>query len=210
MHSRVGFCWLLGPFPAPPGPKAAMRTGLVGSVGRLCGSALCGGHRGDGAALAGRRGRVVCRLLCRKMGGGARGARIRCSEGGRRCWRCGGMAWGRWRMRTSEDTSGDVRANLGGHPAPRPPGDRRLPWLVPENPNRLIAMLCDVDVGVPGQLVEHTLQLLCSTAPPHAMHTTVISNLDHRGSRRVSQPSRCRFRHLAHWDFGSQSGGKNS
>ena len=102
-----------------------MRTGLVGSVGRLCGSALCGGHRGDGAALAGRRGRVVCRLLCRKMGGGARGARIRCSEGGRRCWRCGGMAWGRWRMRTTEYTSGDVRANLGGHPAPRPPGDRR-------------------------------------------------------------------------------------
>ena len=112
------------PFPAPPGPKAAMRTGLVGSVGRLCGSALCGGHRGDGAALAGRRGRVVCRLLCRKMGGGARGARIRCSEGGRRCWRCGGMAWGRWRVRTTEYTSGDVRANLGGHPAPRPPGDR--------------------------------------------------------------------------------------
>ena len=128
MHSRVGFCWLLGPFPAPPGPKAAMRTGLVGSVGRLCGSALCGGHRGDGAALAGRRGRVVCRLLCRKMGGGARGARIRCSEGGRRCWRCGGMAWGLWRMQTTEYTNGDVRANLGGHPAPRPPGDRHCHW----------------------------------------------------------------------------------
>ena len=97
MHSCVGFLGLLGPSPAPLGPKAAMRAGLVGSVGRLCGSALCGGHRGDGAALAGRRGRVVCRLLCRKMGGGARGARMRCSEGRRRCWRCGGVSWGRWR-----------------------------------------------------------------------------------------------------------------
>jgi hypothetical protein len=97
MHSCVGFWGLLGLPPAPPGLEAAMRAGLVGSVGRLCGSALCGGHRGDGAALAGRRSRVVCRLLCRKMGGGARGARMRCSEGGRRCWRCGGVPWGRWR-----------------------------------------------------------------------------------------------------------------
>ena len=63
MHSCVGFLRLLGPSPAPPGPKAATRAGLVGSVGRLRGSALCGGHRGDGAALAGRRGRVVCRRM---------------------------------------------------------------------------------------------------------------------------------------------------
>ena len=45
-------------------------------------------------------------------------------------------------------------------------------------------MLCDVTSARRGHVVEHTLQFLCSTAPPHAMHTTVISNLvlDHRGS----------------------------
>ena len=70
--------WLLGLSRAPPGPRAAMRAGLVGPVGRLRGGALCGGHRGDGAGLAARCGRGVRGLLCRRMGGGARGAGMIC------------------------------------------------------------------------------------------------------------------------------------
>jgi hypothetical protein len=70
--------WLLGLSRAPPGPRAAMWAGLVGPVGSLRGGAFCGGHRGNGAGLAGRRGRVVRGLLCRRMGGGARGARMIC------------------------------------------------------------------------------------------------------------------------------------
>ena len=34
--------------------------------------------------------------------------------------------WGGYGLRTRADASGGERANLGGHPAPRPPEDRRL------------------------------------------------------------------------------------
>ena len=49
-------------------------------------------------------------------------------------------------------------------------------------------MLCDVTSARRGHVVEHTLQFLCSTAPPHAMHTTVISNLDNRGQGGLYNP----------------------
>ena len=52
------------------------------------------------------------------------GERERVAAGCRDVDRCAG--WSAPGLRTSENTSGDVRANLGGHPAPRPPGDRRL------------------------------------------------------------------------------------
>ena len=79
--------------------------------GRYDAGGATGGARWPlGGQLGGERG---------KQGRGRAGA-SRSGMLGRRQMR------GVERDRASEITSGDVRANLGGHPAPRPPGDRRL------------------------------------------------------------------------------------
>ena len=46
------------------------------------------------------------------------------------------VGWSAQGLREGAAASGDARANLGGHPAPRPPGAPPPPWLVPGNPNR--------------------------------------------------------------------------
>ena len=63
------------------------------------------------------------------------GERERGAAGRKDAGKC--MEWSAPGLQTSVNASGDARANLGGHPAPRPPGAPPPPWLVPGKPNRV-------------------------------------------------------------------------
>ena len=57
--------------------RAKAQRMLAGSCSRgrwgLCGVAMCSGYRGGGAVLKGQRGQVARAVVCRELGGGARG-----------------------------------------------------------------------------------------------------------------------------------------